>query len=214
MIEAVTVCVNYADYLQQTLPLLAARVDRVVVVSTAADVETADVVADCDRCELVTTDAFHAGGDVFNKGRAINEGFRRLDRRGWVLHIDADVALFDPIPLEDLDRTLIWMAHRHRIRGLPEWRMALAGRRRWPQIERNIIYRGRRTAIGYFQMFHAPTSWNWYPEKWPAANVSDVKFSHQFSDVGILQQFRVYHLEADARSRGVNWEGRKSARFA
>ncbi|MBO0951208.1 hypothetical protein [Fibrella forsythiae] len=91
-IEAVTVCVNYADFLVQILPHIRGLFDRLVVVTTPADRYTQQV---CEyyRVECIQTDAFYDDGAVFNKAKGINAGLARLEMDGWVVHLDSDIYL-------------------------------------------------------------------------------------------------------------------------
>ncbi len=119
-IEALVICVDYADYLAETLPCLLKQVERVVVVTSLDDERTAEVVARHDRVELVRTDAFYRNGDIFNKGAAINEGLQRLALNSWTLLMDADTAILDAIQLP-ADRQAIYGARRLRVCGPMQW---------------------------------------------------------------------------------------------
>lgn len=92
LIEAVTVCVGYADFLKVTARYNRQHFDHWVVVTSKQDTETQEV---CRRygIKCVLTADFFAFGDTFNKGRAINRGLSQLSHKGWVVHIDADIVL-------------------------------------------------------------------------------------------------------------------------
>ena len=89
-LEAVVICVDYADYLAETLPFLLPHVDDVVVVTTPDDGRTHRV---CKRhgVRFLPTRCFYREGEPFNKARGINYGLANLKLDGWVLHIDADI---------------------------------------------------------------------------------------------------------------------------
>ena len=92
LIEAVTVCEGYADFLRVTAGYNRPMFDNWVIVTSPKDKETQDVCRKYGiRC--VITNDFHSFGDTFNKARAINRGLSQLSHRGWVVHIDADVIL-------------------------------------------------------------------------------------------------------------------------
>jgi hypothetical protein len=211
-IEVVVVCLDCSDYLRHTLPLLAKVADWTVVVTAERDTQTIEVVSQFENCCCVCTDVFWKDGARFNKGAAINEGFRRLSRSGWILHTDADMALFNPVPTDGLDKALIWTAHRYRVIGAKGWKCLNLGARAFPRIERDFVYRGKRTAIGYFQLFHS-SAFRWYPDNHPGANVSDLFFSHSFPDMGLLEDYQTFHIEASGDTKGVNWNGRVSQPF-
>lgn len=91
-IEAVTVCVDYADFLECTLPSLRAAVDDLVVVTSPEDRRTREL---CRREEVrtVVTTAMHDGGRQFSLGAAVDAGLRAFQLREWALVIDADIVL-------------------------------------------------------------------------------------------------------------------------
>ena len=93
LLEAVIVCVDYADFLAITLPYTLPLVDSVVVVTTPADKLTQRLCAKYSvRC--LETDVFYRDqGTKFNKARGINHGLNHCQRRDWLIHMDADVVL-------------------------------------------------------------------------------------------------------------------------
>ena len=97
-LEVVITCVDYSDFLEQTLPFTLPHADRVVVVTSFNDEATRAL---CEKwsVECVPTDAFTEKGDAFNKGNAINVGLAMLRNNGFVLHMDSDIVL----PLTALD---------------------------------------------------------------------------------------------------------------
>jgi glycosyltransferase involved in cell wall biosynthesis len=88
-IECVQICVNYSDFLATTLVHNKYIFDKIVVVTSDKDKDTADV---CEyfHIQCVKTNIFEK---EFNKGKAINLGLSHLDRDGWVVHMDGDIVL-------------------------------------------------------------------------------------------------------------------------
>ena len=97
-IEAVAICVDYADYLEETLPSLLPHVDDLVIVTTPEDSRTRRVCARHSvRC--LPTRCFYRDGEAFNKARGINYGLANLKLDDWVLHITlADKILMNHVP--------------------------------------------------------------------------------------------------------------------
>lgn len=91
-LQAVTVCVNYSDFLAQTLPHNKQHFNHMIVVTTPEDKET-QRVCEFYNVECVKTDEFTQNGDPFNKAKGINVALNSLSRHDWVLHIDADIYL-------------------------------------------------------------------------------------------------------------------------
>jgi hypothetical protein len=91
-VECVIVCVDYADFLLQTLPHNIPHFDRVLVVTSFDDHATQAV---CRRLsvECRPTDVMHRDGESFAKGRAIDYGLGYLRRCDWLVQLDADIWL-------------------------------------------------------------------------------------------------------------------------
>ncbi len=120
VVSGLVVCVDYADYLAQTLPGWARDLDRLLVVTTASDLET---LATCARVGVRThvTDAFYRFGAAFNKGGALDEGLAALDASEWVLLFDADIAAPDGwrarVDAEGLSPGHLYTAPRQDVQG-------------------------------------------------------------------------------------------------
>jgi hypothetical protein len=217
MIEAVVTCVNYADYLRETLPLLRSRVDRVLVVTTPTDEQTIDVCEQCD-VQYLPTFAFHRDGAKFAKGLAINEGLRKLQRTGWLLHVDADTAILDSFNVDNLAPQCLWTAPRRRVVGKRQWREVL----KTPSVRgslkemRNIRRHGHLVPSGYFQLWHFPTRGRFYAEDSSTAARSDMTFSKLWSGANrrLIPGLHVYHLETADNHNRANWQGRTTAEFS
>src|ERR1700758_5305210 len=92
-LQCVSVCVNYDDFLAETLPQNRRHFDRMVVVTAPEDLATQRVCEYWD-VDVVLTDAFQSRWGEFHKAKGINAGLKVLDLRlGWILHLDADIAL-------------------------------------------------------------------------------------------------------------------------
>lgn len=90
-IEAVTVCLGYADFLAETirenLPLL----DDLVVITSPDDDETRTVCRRHNVHHVLSED--HRRGGPFNKARLINRALDQISGKDWILHLDADIVL-------------------------------------------------------------------------------------------------------------------------
>ena len=91
-IEAVTVCLHYDDFLEQTIRVNQSLFDDWVVVTEQTDDKTKDV---CGRygVRMAFCPYFQRDGEKFAKGLAINIGLAHLKLEDWVVHLDADTAL-------------------------------------------------------------------------------------------------------------------------
>lgn len=213
-IRAITVCVNYDDLLQITLPSVLPHVEEMIVVTAPNDTRTLDYLHGFDRVRPFVTDAFYRGGAKFNKGLAMEEGFSFMQRRGWILVLDADIVL--PPGVSEVFRVnppkigRLYTPYR-RILDDPKAWVSYINTEKWKTLP------GRkedRAHYGYFQLFHAddPALRNrpWYPICWTHAGRCDDEFQHRWpSDHKERPDFEVLHLgKCDE-----NWFGRATDRI-
>jgi len=140
-ITAITVCVDYSDYLSPHIGKWRKGIEKMIVVSDEKDEKTNGLCmlynALCHR-----TGVFYANGASFNKGAALSEAIaehRVIERADWVLLFDADMIPPDgwrqKIEVSiNLQRGWLYGANRRNESG--------------KQINDNEI-------AGYFQLFHA-----------------------------------------------------------
>src|SRR5690606_33686891 len=144
---------------------------------------------------VVKTDVFFDDGAPFAKGRGINVGMQALDGTDWVLLIDADIAVIEPIPRELL-KTNLYTAKRLSIVEELNWRRLLNGERRFPTMQ-NCWQGGAILPSGYFQLFHRPTVPHQFNQRSSTAARDDVNFSSKWpsNHRSLLLDYYVYHLE-------------------
>jgi hypothetical protein len=112
-ITYLTVCVNYLDFLAITYRHNKTEFDDFVVVTDLQDNYTEKYCND-NNIKVVKTDKFYENGAVFNKGLAINEGFKAIENPDWVVFMDADtfVAPNFKKSLPELDKEFFYGARR------------------------------------------------------------------------------------------------------
>lgn len=236
-LEAVTVCVGYADFLGVTLPRTLAVVDRLVVVTTPADTATREVCRRYGVTPLVTNE-FYRDGAEFNKARGINKGLDALSAKGWRLHVDADIVLPPNLrrSLVDahLDPACLYGCDRAMVRTWAEWvKVRDSG-----YLSRDYHCRvnfpkgpevGARWAdhlhgycpIGFFQLWNAESDlyqgrhMRPYPTEHNDAARCDVQFALQWDRRHrvLLPEVVVVHLESEPARLGANWKGRTTKPF-
>lgn len=231
-IEAVTTCVDYADFLAHSILWNKAQFDRWVVVTSGEDRRTRDL-CEHHNIECVVSDAFFAGDRAFAKAAGINAGLARLDRDGWVAHLDADIVLppraRQLLERAELDPQAIFGADRMLCESFEEWCRYLA----WPEVQHSCntfiqagdFRLGPRIGhlgedgwapIGFFQLWHPGTSGrHLYPDH---GNVdrSDMAFARQWprGRRHLVPELVAIHLAPEAEAvMGANWRGRKTPHF-
>jgi glycosyltransferase involved in cell wall biosynthesis len=142
-INAITVCVNYADYLANSISRWKQGTDALVVVTTPEDEKTIDL---CEKNSVFvhTTNIFTANGATFNKGAALVEAIERSEifapfmYAEWCLFFDSDI-----VPPEG------WRDKVEAFRPTPGY---LYGAHRFEQSTFKVYPDGE--LAGYFAMAH------------------------------------------------------------
>lgn len=231
-IEAVIVCKDYSDFLENTLPENMKYVDRLIVVTHPSDGKTQAL---CSKysVDCVVTEVMHEDGDKFNKGRAINLGLGHMRGLGWMLHLDADILLphnfrnmlqrsgLKENCLYGADRANVFgydhfMNHKHKLNLHYAHRYFVEPPKEFPIGARIIHNEHGYTPIGYFQLWHR-SSGKRYPIHQGNAEHTDVLFAAQWARQNrvLLPEVIVYHLDSELgpTPMGKNWNGRQTPLF-
>jgi hypothetical protein len=234
-LECVTVCVNYGDFLAQTLPQNKQHFNHMVVITTPSDKLT-QKVCNYHNVEYITTNEFTADGAPFNKAKGINIGLEYLSRKDWVLHLDADIYL-PPLTRGILDRISlvkenIYGIDRMMCPNFEQWSNFLLNpdllHSGWVYIHPTRFPMGVRIGeymsegyepIGYFQLWNPNESGiKLYPEEHGAADRTDVIFAKKWPRAkrALIPEIIGIHLDSEnatLEQMGMNWKGRKSKPF-
>lgn len=229
-LEAITVCVDCADYLNEVLPYNLPQVDHLVVVTASHDKETLEV---CRKFGVTCrpTDLIYKDGDSFAKARGIDFGIGFLRQDSWILHFDCDIVFPQMMRrwLEwvKLDEECIYGADRVLCPSSKEWYSYKKTQDMqydyhcrinpppWPIGARIALheYQGY-VPIGYYQLWHGKHGRR-YPLRQSTAEHTDVLHAVQWNSHHrrLLPEFFVVHLQEGEQPMGTNWKGRKSPRF-
>jgi hypothetical protein len=232
-IEAVTVCVDYADYLEITLPYIRRAVDDLVVVTSPADRRTRALCAK-HGVEMVITDDMHADGRRFSLGAAVAAGVDALAKDDWVLVIDADIFLpadaGDTLRSPYLDRSKLYGIDRVHCRGRAAWErfqtepgwtltfevpylreFPVGARMRLPNL-------GGYAPCGFFGLWHPVRSGVMdYPiHPRGTAEGSDMMHAARWGrgQRELIPDVVGIQLETVGAAVGVNWAGRRTPEFS
>ena len=236
-LQAVTVCVNYADFFEQTGAANRGIFDKFVVVTDKKDTEVSELCKQFGY-DCIQTDVFYEDGATFNKYAGINEGLKLIDSDAWVCFIDSDIVLQKDTRrvLENLgligsnlygiDRVNCvgfeaWQKYKTGKGVLQEnWMLTPAGLELGARLVHYYGHHGENgrfegyRPVGFFQLCHR-SAFDQYPQETKGADHCDLLFSRlwpRFKRVLIPELLGV-HLESERCGTGVNWYGRKSAPF-
>jgi hypothetical protein len=230
-LEGVICCVDYSDFLAESLPLNLRHFDRLIVVTAPEDVKTQQI-CDAHDTEVVLTDAFRSRWGEMHKAKGINAGLEHLRLDGWVLHLDADIVLPPRARVlmdrAGLDRSMLHGADRMTVQGYEAWRAHQAmpplqadgyhvRLNSFPMMPRfNAWHLNGYAPPGYFQLWHPQVSGiRRYPDEHTEADRTDVLFAAQWERAkrALLPELAVFHLESEPSVQGTNWGGRKTRRW-
>lgn len=233
-LEAVIVCNQYSDFLRNTLPNNKHQFDRVVVVTSPEDIDT-QKFCEFYHVECVVTEAMRTADGHFCKGAGINAGLARLEKTGWVLHLDADIWLPPQtrhlLQLANLDKRMLYGIDRFNVRGFEAWQNFLRkpalqqemgvyvhlDNHNFPVGTRVMIYgMDGYTPIGFFQLWNPKASGVFsYPQGHTTAAREDTQFAAKWKRGarGFIPEVIGYHLESSDAANAANWNGRKTSLF-
>lgn len=239
-ISAVTICVGYGDFLKETAPWNFGHFNRWTVVTTPEDTETREVCRRYSLHCLVTEDARRDGD--FSKGRMIERGLQHGNANGWMLHLDADIALPSTfrrsLMRAHLEPTCIYGSDRVMVQSWDQWKKlqdngwmdgnyhGFPHGTNFPQgFEAGARWAGADgyVPIGFFQLWNrgeGGEEWRGYrtksyPTQHGTACRTDVQFGLQWDrrERVLLPELIVAHLESQKAATGANWKGRTTMRF-
>ncbi len=232
--EAVITCVDYGDYLAESLPENRGVFDHIIVVTSNEDRETLEV---CRRhsVQCVQTNKFTAGGRSYNKARGVTHGLKYTRYQDWVCQLDADTVLSPSarhwLLKRPLDKSFIYGCDRVNCVGWDRWQAYKQEDHRgydyncrvhfppgMPVLDRIALeHDAGWIPIGFFQLWHS-SSRRVYPfADGPDATAEHCDIAHaaQWDDDKrqLLGEFYAIHLQAEACPLGANWKGRTTPRF-
>lgn len=230
--EAVIVCDRYDDFLAKTLPHNKHLFDRIVVVTSPEDKKT-QRICEWNHVEVIRTDVLNSRWGEFHKGKAINVGLERLSRKGWVIHLDADILLPPQTRIllanADLDPRDLYGIDRFIVKGYEAYAKFIENPRLQHeadayihidafQIGTRVMSKeaGGYIPIGFFQLWNPSVSGvSRYPEQHTNAGRGDMLFAKQWPRRRrqFIPELIAYHLESLDSKMEANWNGRTTAPF-
>jgi hypothetical protein len=234
LIEAVTVCVNYSDFLAEAIPHNLPLLDLWTIVTTHEDRATQALCAK-HGIHCLMTDVFYRDVEKprINKSRGINYGLMHHGQAGWMLHLDADIVLPPQfrrmLENADLDEACLYGMDRVDCPDSAAWDKYLANPHQQYQWRYLLIpppwKLGARIAHGDFAGYVPPGFFQlWHPGKsgvtrYPIKVEGDMEHTDVLHAVQWERRKRILipegwciHLSS-AGEFGANWRGRKTPPF-
>ena len=235
---AVTVSVDYADFLVHTLEENAKLFDKWYIVTNLTDSATVELCNKYPNVVCLQTDIFYKNGAVFNKWAGINHALKQISKDEWVLFLDSDIALHEltrrTLESIHLDTDCIYGMDRLNIQGKEKWDSYKVGKgqltNNWLLTTQGLDFGARLVhhyghegengrfegyrPLGYFQLCHR-SCFEFYPEMSTGADACDLMFARQWPRKRrvLIPELFCLHLESYGAGKSINWFGRKSAPF-
>jgi len=224
-LEGLVTCIEYSDYLKYFLDFNNEYFDNLIIITTQEDYNTIKLCNE-RHVRYIITDRIQQDGDMFNKGKAINDGIIKLNMYDWILIADSDIILPDNfrniIKSMNLNKNKMYGMARHNCPSKEEWKKYLNSsddkkiivKKRWKKSKKHF----RRYFSGYFQLFNINKFADniescRYPETFPTAGASDEEFCLKW-DYDYRERINgmtVIHLSHGCKA--ANWCGRTSKNF-
>ncbi len=206
--QAITVCLNYSDYLAITLQHNRKFFKTYSIVTSQEDAATLQLCKDFECTPLILP--FEAD---YVKKSMMSRGLQLLQRPEWIQILDADIVLPEEYSkvIEShggFDRDTLHGCHRVFCQNKLVWDMFGMTDLSCYEPEDNP----RAVGIGFFQLFHAKAHHLANVQDWYAVangqKAADMSFRARFPVVRSLG-FKAVHLGPAS----VNWYGRRSPTF-
>ena len=238
-IQAITVSVNYDDFLEHVLEENHRLFDQWIIVTSLKDDKTYNICYKYKNVLCLRTDVFYENGAKFNKYAGINVAIQHLKNPDWVLFLDSDIVLHNQTRriLENLNlqKDCLYGIDRLNCVGLPTWKKFSHKRDlvidNWmltnanmPLGTRLVHYYGYDRGdgkfagwnpLGFFQLAHS-SAFNVYPQNSLGADHCDLMFARtwQRNRRVFIPEIMAIHLESKFAIKGTNWYGRISEPFS
>lgn len=208
-LTAITVCVNYADYLAHILRNKE-HFERWIIVTPPQDTATQRLCRE-HRLDCLISDTAGPFGEMFdsayNKAPLINCALDTIADGEWVVLLDADTLLPSSFR-QRLDRLRLYPRALYGLMGRVVCNAADAFSAMMQEEPWLLEAQTHQHVLGYFQMFRMCHTTTRYPSIKPLPEMhDDIAFQHQF------KPFLRFTLPMTALHIGppvVNWAGRKS----
>jgi hypothetical protein len=187
-IDAITVSIDYSDYLEQIVTNRD-KFSRWLIVTHQSDSKTIELCKKYDL-EYICSKEIYADGACFAKSRAINEGILHLNPQDWLCVIDSDSLLpndFNCVVEQHVsDKNTIYGCKRY-------------------NDSRFLYFEDYCRPAGFFQLWHTSKCCDYYVGDMTNAE-GDIQHSNRFEVCEILPiNIKDLQIEGDWKA---NWFGR------
>lgn len=206
MLHAITVCVDYADFLRLSIFWNKRLFDRWTIVTVPEDKDTIQLCEE-NGLEIAFTERLKFNNANFNRGAAINDGIAAAKPTDWVAIIDADTLLLEDLRPQLHDTYSLYSTHRTYLFG---WDSFVG----WLKGEPLRACCNHDCSYGFLQVVHNGHPYvqgGWYSEQHGDASASDLDFRDRWEFNHERKHFTQCCVHVGPTA--INWHGRKSAPF-
>jgi hypothetical protein len=204
-LDVVIVSVDYNDYLQITLEHNTKIFQNITVVTSETDWKCQEI---CNHFKVrcIKTNVMWSDGAKFNKAKSTNIGIKSIENPDFILCLDADIIVKNPIDLQTIEEHTLYTSDRKILETFEDYQRWILNRRYNTRTESN---RG----LGFFQLFNVSNSESknegvYYNENFKEANGSDLEFRNRFK-----KRLKINNEVIHIGPAYKNWKGRTTPTF-
>ena len=198
---AISLCINYSDYLAQALPTNRGLFSHYYVITEQSDINTIEI-ATKHNCTIIFTESRLTNGAKFNKSGMIQEAQQFVHKQhpdSWISLIDADIGLpanlWSCANLQTLNKSALYGITRIRYDTKTDYENNKANTK--SQHNSSI-------PIGYFQLYYDKSK---YYATWSKnCSTCDMDFMRDFRSLHMIRNIKCEHYGPTK----TNWDGRVS----
>jgi hypothetical protein len=191
-IDAITVSIDYSDYLEQIVSNKD-KFDRWLIVTHWSDKKTIEVCKN-HNLEYILSKEIYANGSCFAKSRAINEAIHYLNPQDWLCVVDSDSLLpndFRTVVDSGVnDKEAIYGCIRYTVEGV----------KKVENFDGSYVY-----PAGFFQLWHTSKFCDYYTGEMTNAE-GDIQHKNRFEKSQLLP-LKLVDLQKETGFK-QNWYGR------
>jgi len=195
---AITICINYADFLSESLAINRALFHHYYIITEESDTATIDI-AKQHNCNVLFVTNKTQNGAVFNKSGMIRYAQKQIHKThplAWIAIMDADICL----PSNIWESMGINVLNRNKLYGLS--RKIFETKEDFDTQNPNAVIQTFKKPIGFFQMYWNKT--RFYPVWSKNCSSCDHDFKNMFTKSHVFNEISCMHVGKCE----TNWDGR------
>ena len=194
---AITICINYADYLSESLVINRKLFHHYYIITEESDSETI-ALAKKHNCNIMLTSDKTQRDAIFNKSGMIHNAQKAIHKThpfAWIIIMDADICLpsdiWKSMSINTLNKNTLYGLSRKIFETKEDF-----------EAQNASSIQCFKKPIGYFQMYWNKT--RFYPIWSKNCSLCDIAFKNLFTKTKVFNEIPCMHVGKCE----TNWDGR------